>query len=146
MAGSGDDLFDDHDEAGEAAEELTEASCEDARATATPTEGDVAGAAPAAIDDAHGSVGGGKGSASDGAARPSEAATGAASAGSSGAASGSSAPQSTPLTMKARIALLKEEQKLLRATSKATLREIWSAETRSNHSYKTDLFTPYTEK
>ena len=131
MAGCGDDLFVEHDEAGQAVEELAEASGEDARANASSAAADVAEAAAAAIDDAHGRVGEGNGSASDGAARPSQAAAATSPAGSSGTASGSSASDLGGLTMKARIAALKEEQRRLRATNKAKTREIRNAERRS---------------
>ena len=132
MAARGDALFDEHDEAGEAVEELTEGSFEDGAARpCEAADAEVPGAAPAAIDDAHGSVGEGNGNSSDGAARPCEAATATAPPGSCGAASGSSAPNPPPLTMKGRIFLLKEEQKQLRATSKAKTREIRNAERRS---------------
>ena len=131
MAGSGDDLFDEHDQAGEAVEELTEASGEDARANGVSVETDLAGAAPANIDEDTGLFGDAKGSGSDGAARPSEAASATAPAGSSGAAAGSPAPEPSRPTMKARIQMLKEEQRQLRASGKAKTREIRNAERRS---------------
>ena len=91
----------------------------------------MAGAATANIDDADGRVGDAKASGSDGAARPPDTADAPSPPRSSATAARSAAPEDPRPTMKARIAMLKEEQKQLRATSKAKTREIRNAERRS---------------
>ena len=131
MSGSGDDAFDEQNEDGEAVEELTEASADDARGNEASAQTDAAGAAAAKSGAADGRVNDAEASGSDGAARPSDTADAPWPPRSSATAAGSAAPEDPRPTMKARIAMLKEEQKQLRATSKAKTREIRNAERRS---------------
>lgn len=118
--------------AGEAAAELREGTSS-AAASEGSGEGDLSGLGGSADEgDSKGSEAMGGGDPKDGADRPSKgAALSHAAASSSGPATGASAAKAAPLTMKAKIALLKEEQRALRASNKAKTREIRNTERRS---------------
>ena len=129
MAASGDERFSQDDEAGNTAAELAEASAEDVAPDATSTSSDLAGTASTCAGESTRDVEG-NGGPSDGAARPSKAATDTSEASSSGEAARFISAAAAAPTMKARIAMLREEQKQLRATNKAKTREIRNAERR----------------
>lgn len=130
MAASGDDRILERDEASDASPELAEASTEDVGREATSAASGLAGGTSAVSGESPRVAEGNRGG-PDGAARPSEAAAAPSAAASSGTAAGIIAAAPATPTMKTRIAALREEQRKLRATSKAKTREIRNAERRA---------------